>query len=335
MPVADYRLRARRVGAVGGSRITALNATFCELLGEQLAREEGLVIVTGGRQGADAPAADACIIEGARRYLHEKGIAEDSRLETLIPKGESTGLFRAGRIHEVKNVTRQSRRFALVRYADVLVTIEGEHGTPEMVDLALEFEKPVLPLPFTGGKSEKQWHDHKDVIAKRLRIDEETCQRLETPLDAGNVRAAAQLVKDLVVSALKRRCFVAMPFASDFKEIYRIVKNACDSLNLIPVRTDELPLVGNVVDIIREGIASCECAVAVITGENPNVMYELGLAHALYKPTLLICENDRGGHLPTLPFDLQTQDVVGYSRSDLGTLQDAIHRKLAMTVPHD
>jgi hypothetical protein len=75
--------------------------------------------------------------------------------------------------------------------------------------------------------------------------------------------------------------------------------------------------------------------VAVITGENPNVMYELGLAHAIYKPTLLICENDRGGHLPTLPFDLQTQDVVGYSRSDLSTLQDAIHRKLAMTVPHD
>jgi hypothetical protein len=61
-----------------------------------------------------------------------------------------------------------------VRYADSLVTIEGEHGTPEMVDLALEFEKPVLPLPFTGGRSEKQWHEHKDVIAKRLRIDEET-----------------------------------------------------------------------------------------------------------------------------------------------------------------
>jgi hypothetical protein len=74
---------------------------------------------------------------------------------------------------------------------------------------------------------------------------------------------------------------VAMPFAPDFKEIYRIVKNACDSLNLIPVRTDELPLVGNVVEIIREGIASCECAVAVITGQNPNVMYDLGLQHAL------------------------------------------------------
>ncbi len=67
MNLMDYRLRSRRVGAVGGSHITQINATFCELLGQQLAHE-GLVIVTGGRRGAaEDPAADERIVEGARQ----------------------------------------------------------------------------------------------------------------------------------------------------------------------------------------------------------------------------------------------------------------------------
>jgi nucleoside 2-deoxyribosyltransferase len=332
MPLTDYRLRARRVGAVGGSHITQINATFCELLGQQLARE-GLVIVTGGRRGAPAgPAADECIAEGAKQYIKAKGIPEASRLETLIPQGGSKGLFRAGNTREIRNVTRQSRRFALVRNVDMLVTIEGEHGTPEMVDLALEFEKPVLPLAFTGGSSANQWRSHRDVITKKLRIDEPTCLRLETPLDPANVRAAAELVKDLVVRALKRRCFVAMPFRDEHDPIYETVEGALDELGLIPVRTDHLGQVGNIVDIIREGIASCECALAVITGQNPNVMYELGLAHALDKPTLLLCERNKDGQLD-LPFDLKTQDVVAYSGSSLDELRDAIRNKLATVVP--
>ena len=92
-------------------------------------------------------------------------------------------------------------------------------------------------------------------------------------------------------------------------------------------------LVGNVLEIIRQSIAACECAVVVISGKNANVMYELGLVHALDKPTLLVCERASDGSLPELPFDLRTQDVVGYSMSDLPKLRRDIGKRLATAIP--
>ena len=48
-----------------------------------------------------------------------------------------------------------------------------------MVDLALEFERPVLPLPFTGGKSLERWQHHKSAIVKQWGITESDCKALE------------------------------------------------------------------------------------------------------------------------------------------------------------
>jgi nucleoside 2-deoxyribosyltransferase len=125
-----------------------------------------------------------------------------------------------------------------------------------------------------------------------------------------------------------------MPFAKKYRPIYAAMVEALAELGLIPVRTDHLDQVGNVVDFIREGIASCECALAVITDQNPNVMYELGFAHALDKPTLILCERE-GRRPPKLPFDLKTYDVAAYSSANLDELRHVIKRKLAQVVPAD
>jgi len=44
---------------------------------------------------------------------------------------------------------------------------------------------------------------------------------------------------------------------------------------------------------------------ADLTGKNPNVFYELGLAHALAKPVILIAET-----LDDIPFDLRALRVI-------------------------
>lgn len=80
--------------------------------------------------------------------------------------------------------------------------------------------------------------------------------------------------------------------------------------------------------MLRAAIHACDCAVAVLTGFNPNVLYEVGLAHALGKEMILLCELAPGSpHLPELPFDLRTQYVIGYRADrpdELRTRLDAL-----------
>jgi hypothetical protein len=51
--------------------------------------------------------------------------------------------------------------------------------------------------------------------------------------------------------------------------------------------------------------------VAELTGRNPNVLYELGLAHALHKPVVLISSNEAD-----VPFDVRHVRVIYYDLTD-------------------
>lgn len=51
--------------------------------------------------------------------------------------------------------------------------------------------------------------------------------------------------------------------------------------------------------------------VVELTTRNPNVFYELGLAHALQKPVVLVSSNE-----PDVPFDPQHIRVIYYNRDD-------------------
>jgi hypothetical protein len=51
--------------------------------------------------------------------------------------------------------------------------------------------------------------------------------------------------------------------------------------------------------------------VAELTGRNPNVLYELGLAHALHKPVVLISSNEAD-----VPFDVRHVRVIYYELTD-------------------
>ena len=51
--------------------------------------------------------------------------------------------------------------------------------------------------------------------------------------------------------------------------------------------------------------------VAELTSRNPNVLYELGLAHALKKPVVLISSNEHD-----IPFDVRHIRVIYYNMND-------------------
>lgn len=78
------------------------------------------------------------------------------------------------------------------------------------------------------------------------------------------------------MSEKQHRAFFASPFAEDYRWIREAVAAACRELRIEFRPVDEMVMPGtNIVPAIHHEIAQATLAVAVISGLNPNVMYEL------------------------------------------------------------
>lgn len=108
-------------------------------------------------------------------------------------------------------------------------------------------------------------------------------------------------------------CFVVMPFAQPIGGYFQhIYEPAIKKAGLRPVRADaDIFGTGKIIDQIWSGINSAKVLVAELTSRNPNVFYELGLAHALDKPVVLISSNSED-----VPFDLKHIRVIYYDVND-------------------
>ncbi len=113
----------------------------------------------------------------------------------------------------------------------------------------------------------------------------------------------------MTVEPERSTCFVVMPFGEPFDSYYRqIISPAIVSNKLVVVRGDDINHPGPIMEQIWNEISVSRLCVAELTGHNPNVMYELGLAHALGKPVVQIAQN-----ATDLPFDLRHLRSVVYN----------------------
>ena len=108
-------------------------------------------------------------------------------------------------------------------------------------------------------------------------------------------------------------CFVMQPFAAPLGDYYeKIFKPAIEKAGLQSVRADaEIFGTGKIIDQVWRGINAAKVLVAELTTRNPNVFYELGLAHALQKPVVLVSSNEAD-----VPFDLHHIRVIYYDVND-------------------
>ena len=66
-----------------------------------------------------------------------------------------------------------------------------------------------------------------------------------------------------------------------YRAVQRAVRAACADAGVELRRADSIFSSGVVVDQIREAIADADLVIAVCTGKNANVFYELGMAEAM------------------------------------------------------
>jgi hypothetical protein len=117
------------------------------------------------------------------------------------------------------------------------------------------------------------------------------------------------------------KCFVIMPFATEFDDVYEAIRTAVETSvpgeQIRCYRLDEIKGAGRITDdLLRELQESVVC-VADLSGSKPNVMWEVGYAMALKKPMLFVTQN-----ISELPFDIKDMRTISYDRRSLAkTLQ--------------
>jgi hypothetical protein len=114
-------------------------------------------------------------------------------------------------------------------------------------------------------------------------------------------------------------CFVLMPFgdARDLHTVYHDhMKPLIEKCGLRCERADDIYDVSGVMQSVWEGINKARIVVADLTDRNPNVFYELGIAHRLGKPVIMLSQL-----IDFVPFDRRHLRCILYSYTPRGVTQ--------------
>jgi len=117
--------------------------------------------------------------------------------------------------------------------------------------------------------------------------------------------------KKIIINKKGGFVFTIMPFGGWFDQYYKnIYVPAIKDAGLVHKRADDLIRPSTIVNDIWTFTKECVLVLADLTGKNPNVLYELGLAHAIAKPCIIITQT-----LEDIPFDLRALRIIEYDKN--------------------
>jgi len=125
---------------------------------------------------------------------------------------------------------------------------------------------------------------------------------------------------------------VMMPFSSDFTSVYKVIKKACRELGYEAVRVDEIFGPSKITDDVFSTIVQGRLTVCDLTGRNPNVLYEAGLAHARGRDVIFLTQKEED-----VPFDLQQIRHIPYlkNKEGMGKLLLDLTKSIAACLKED
>ena len=106
---------------------------------------------------------------------------------------------------------------------------------------------------------------------------------------------------------------VMMPFSADFDSVYDVIKDVCGKIECPALRIDEIYGPRKIINDVFSTIAQSRLVVCDLTGRNPNVLYETGLAHALGRDVILLTQSEQD-----VPFDLRQIRFIRYLPNNEG-----------------
>jgi len=124
-----------------------------------------------------------------------------------------------------------------------------------------------------------------------------------------------------------RLCFVMMSFDLELDRIYSdVIKPCVEEQNLVCRRADEIRSNRAIIHDIWKSICEARLIVVDLTSHNPNVFYELGMAHTVGRPTILLSQKD----VRKFPFDVMHLRRIVYE--DTASGGQKLRKELAETI---
>lgn len=121
---------------------------------------------------------------------------------------------------------------------------------------------------------------------------------------------------------------VMLPFS--LNDTYETIKHICTELNLECKKADDIWVNSTFIQDIFELIFTSKIVIADFTGRNPNVFYEVGIAHTLGKTVIPISQS-----IDDVPSDLRHHRVLKYlpNREGYLSLKNELIKRIKTIIP--
>jgi hypothetical protein len=106
---------------------------------------------------------------------------------------------------------------------------------------------------------------------------------------------------------------VMMPFDAEYSDVYEIIQAVATESGMNCLRADDIWEHDHVIEDIVSLVNRSRIVVSDCTGRNPNVFYEIGIAHTLGRDVILITQNKED-----IPFDLRHLRYLQYLNNNEG-----------------
>lgn len=151
-------------------------------------------------------------------------------------------------------------------------------------------------------------------------INRQTFERISNSPDAS-----------VLYSSTSRICFVAMPVNASMIPVYEtVIAPALRRFGLTPVRADELSAHESAMEGVRAAIQQSRIVVCDLTGNNPNVMFEMATAEAMEKPIILLAKKGTRVFSEFAPHQILFYESNG--EYDLGVVRARLEQTLEKTI---
>jgi hypothetical protein len=134
-------------------------------------------------------------------------------------------------------------------------------------------------------------------------------------------------LRNINVQPVRPQAFVVMQFTDEYTTLFKeVIEPVCGDFGYEVVRGDNVYTNGLIIEDIARSIRESAVVLADITPNNPNVFYEVGYAHGIEKPTILLSDRSR----EKLPFDISGFRLLFYDNTIGGksAVETALRRHL-------